>query len=185
MSDSPKQPAVLGIDPGFSGGLAALTPDGEVVLTAAAPVTKGKGSKTELDVPALVALVRGLGAGHEVRLAVVERVGPMPGQGLVSTFTFGRRFAEVLGALKALGLPLELPLPQAWKRVVLAGTDRGKAAAVADVGRRFPAANLLATPRSKKPSDGIAEAVSLAEFGRRMLAGQVGDVRGAAASSHR
>jgi crossover junction endodeoxyribonuclease RuvC len=110
---------------------------------------------------------------YGVRLAAVERVGPMPRQGVVSTFTFGRGFGEVLGALKALGVPLELPLPSAWKRDVLAGTDMGKAA-VGYVKRRFPAANLLPTPRSKKASDGIAEAVCLAEFGRRSLTGQAG-----------
>ena len=80
-------------------------------------------------------------------------------------------FGEIVGAVRALGLPLERPLPQAWKRVVLAGTDRGKAAAIAYARRRFPAAELLPTPRSRRPSDGIADALCLAEFGRRLVAG--------------
>ena len=43
---------VLGIDPGLKGGLAALTRDGVLVLTTPMPVTKGGGSKSEIDVPA-------------------------------------------------------------------------------------------------------------------------------------
>jgi hypothetical protein len=117
---------------------------------------------------------------REVRLVVVERVGAMPKQGLVSTFSFGRGFGEILGAIEALGLPLEMPIPQGWKKVVLAGTDMGKAAAVGYVARRFPGADLRPTPRSKKPSDGIFDAVCLAEYGRRLLAGP-GRAEGAAA----
>jgi crossover junction endodeoxyribonuclease RuvC len=112
------------------------------------PVLKGKGSKTEIDVPSLVALLRGLDAERGVRLVVVEKVGAMPKQGVVSSFSFGKSFGEVLGAIKTLGLALELPMPQAWKKAVLAGTDHSKTAAIAYVRSRFPDASLLATPRS-------------------------------------
>ena len=33
--------------------------------------------------------------------------------------------------------------------------------------RLFPDINLLATPRSRKPHDGMAEALLIAEYGRR------------------
>jgi crossover junction endodeoxyribonuclease RuvC len=162
--------AVLGVDPGFSGGFAWLAVDGSGAGAAPMPVHKGKG-RAELDVPGLVALVRSVQAGHAVALAVVERVHAMPRQGLASTFAFGRGFGEVLGALKALGLPLELPTPQAWRRVVLAGTPGGKLASIQYARRRFPQVPLLATPRSRTPHDGMAEALLMCEYGRRLLVG--------------
>jgi hypothetical protein len=60
MSASERPGCVPGVDPGFSWGVAAVRLAGDVVLTAATPVTKGKGSKTEPDVPGLVDLVCGL-----------------------------------------------------------------------------------------------------------------------------
>ncbi len=162
---------MLGIDPGLKGGLAALTRDGVITLTTPMPVTRGNGSKSEIDVPALASTLRGLVTEHGVALVVVEHVGAMPKQGVVSTFTFGRGFGEVLGVVGTLGLPLELVRPQAWRKVVLAGAGPGKAAALAYARRRFPRADLRATPRSWTPSDGICDALCLAEFGRRLIGG--------------
>jgi crossover junction endodeoxyribonuclease RuvC len=167
-----RRPTVMGVDPGFGGGLAAVTLDGEVVAVAPMPVLRGK--KTEIDVPGLVGLVRAIEVAHAIKLVVVESVHSMPKQGVASSFNFGRNFGEVLGAVKALGLPVEMPLPQAWKKVVLAGTAGDKLAAVQYATRRFPSASLLATPRSRKPHDGIADGLCLAEWGRRLLLGAGG-----------
>jgi len=91
----------------------------------------------------------------------------MPFQGVASTFTFGRGFGGVLGAIKALGLPM----PQAWQKAILAGTPGDKPAAIQYATSRFPSASLLATARSRTPSDGIADALCLAEWGRRVVVG--------------
>jgi crossover junction endodeoxyribonuclease RuvC len=164
-------PCVLGIDPGFKGGLAFLGMDGHLIQVAAMPVAKGKGG-TELDVPGLVGLIRSIQADHDIRLVVVERVHSRPGQGLASTFSFGQSTGEVLGIVKALGLPLERPLPQAWKKEVLSGTAKDKAAAIAYAAARFPTTSLLATARSRVPHEGLADAVCLAEHGRRLIMGR-------------
>lgn len=169
---SARSPGVLGIDPGFSGGLAFTLLDGTSTAAIPMPVIKGAG-RTEIDVPALVAFILGLeDDGGEIRLVVIERVHSMPAQGVASTFSFGLATGEVRGVVKTLGYALEQPLPQAWKKVVLAGTDGDKLAAIQYVRRRFPDVSLLASPRCTKPHDGMADAICLAEWGRRQLVGR-------------
>ena len=106
---------------------------------------------------------------RRIELAVIEAVGPMPRQGVASTFRFGYGFGLWMGVLAALRIPHQAVAPQAWKRVVLAGTAKDKAAAIAFAARRHPDVSLLATPRSRVPHDGLADAVCLAEYGRRLL----------------
>lgn len=144
--------SVLGLDPGQSGGYAILGPDPE-----AAPLPWQGG---DLDGAALAAIIR----RHDIHLAVVEKVGAMPKQGVASTFGFGYGAGKLAGVLEALGIPYQLVTPQRWKGVVLAGTPRDKDAAIAHVRRKYPWVDLL--PGAKRvPHDGIADAVCIAEWG--------------------
>ncbi len=125
---------------------------------------------------------------HPVELGVIEAVGAMPGQGRGSIFHFGEGYGRWQGMLDALRIPYQVVRPQEWKRVVLAGTARDKVAAIDFVARRYPGVGLLATPRSRVPHDGMADAVCLAEYGRRLLVGaggpdssQAGGARGTGA----
>jgi crossover junction endodeoxyribonuclease RuvC len=65
---------------------------------------------------------------REVRpqLAVVERVGAMPGQGVTSMFSFGLACGIVHGALGALEVPMELVTPQQWKQEMHVGRDNAR-----------------------------------------------------------
>lgn len=47
--------------------------------------------------------------------ALVEKVGAMPKQGVSSTFTFGMSLGVVLGAMAAMGTPLDRVDPSEWK----------------------------------------------------------------------
>src|SRR5262245_9088986 len=69
------EPAILGIDPGITGGIACLKPDG-TILAEDIPVVAG-----EVDIDALVRRVRALAP----RLAVIEKAQAMPRQGVSST----------------------------------------------------------------------------------------------------
>jgi crossover junction endodeoxyribonuclease RuvC len=151
--------SVIGIDPGQHGAVAFLNGD----LAEAIPTPlNGK----EIDGRELAAWLYLRKPG----LIVIEKVGAMPRQGVSSTFKFGRNFGMLLGVVEALGLPYRLVTPQAWKKVVLAGTSRDKLAAIEHVHRAYPAIDL--TPgRRRTPHDGIADAVCLAEYGRKMLCG--------------
>jgi crossover junction endodeoxyribonuclease RuvC len=146
----------LGIDPGMRGGIAYIT---DHHAEAVPMPTVGK----QIDGRAIAEILKTRG----VELVVIEKVGAMPGQGLVSTFTFGYGTGLIVGVLEALSLPYRMVTPQAWKGLVLAGTARDKEAAIQFVRRAYPQIDL--TPgRIRTPHDGMADAVCLAEWGRRL-----------------
>ena len=161
--------AVLGIDPGLDGALARIGPDG-VEASVTPTIAAGRGGRRGYDTGGMLALLE----ARPIDLAVIEAVGPRPGQGVASMFSFGRGLGLIEGLLGGLRIPYQLVLPQAWKRSVLAGTARDKAAAIAFAGRLFPSVPLRATPRCRVPHDGIADALCLAEYARRLLLGREG-----------
>lgn len=149
---------IVGIDPGKAGGIAYIAPNGAVNGQPMPLVGK------EIDGHALAQELRHLGPDT----VIVEKSQAMPGQGVTSMFNYGVGFGRLLGILEALGLPYRLVTPQAWKGVVLAGTAKDKDAAIAFVRRAYPSINL--TPGQKrKPHDGIADAVCIAEYGRQLM----------------
>ena len=102
--------------------------------------------------------------------AVVEHVGAMPGQGVTSCFSFGESFGWLQGVLDAMQIPYELARPQKWKKVFSCTSDKNTSIAVAE--RLFPEVDLRRTPLCRKPHDGKAEALLIAEFARRIRNGQ-------------
>lgn len=140
----------IGIDPGLSGALAAITPNGAFAVP--------------FDEDEYVDTVKAAVANGSVK-AVVEHVSAMPKQGVASTFKFGQNFGWILGMLYALNVPVELVRPVKWKREFSCTSDKNTSIAVAK--RMFPTVSLLATPRCKKPHDGMAEALLMAEYCRR------------------
>jgi len=149
----------VGIDPGKTGALAAFR-DGEPVEWTPMPLA-GK----EVDWHAVTAWLRDLG---EVKLVALEKVHSMPKQGVSSTFKFGINYGGLQAVLAALEIPCQLVTPQAWKKRVLAGTEKDKAAAIAHCRRRWPSVSLLATERCRTPHDGIADALCIAQLAWEM-----------------
>lgn len=96
---------------------------------------------------------------------VVEHVNAMPGQGVTSCFSFGRNFGFILGLLTAFRIPYELVRPQKWKREFSCTSDKNTSIEVAQ--RLFPDVDLRRTPQCRKPHDGVAEALLMAEYARR------------------
>ncbi len=142
----------VGIDPGKSGALAVLYPNGSVE-------TQPFNAVNYVDV------LSGL-RGSDV-ICCVEKVSAMPGQGVVSMFNFGHNLGFIEGVLQANGIAYQLMPPQTWKKEFSLSSDKAKSIEVCQ--KLFPKVSLLATDRSRKPSDGIAEAVLMAEYARRKL----------------
>ena len=149
---------ICAVDPGLSGGLAIL--HGGEVTAKPLPIA-GK----DLDLATLAEWLKVSDPG----LLVIEKVHSMPGQGVASMFKFGQGYGAILGIASALSIPVELVTPQAWKKVVLAGTAKDKDAAIDYCRRAFPQVSLLPGPRCRKPHDGMADALCLLEYGRRTL----------------
>ena len=140
----------IGIDPGLSGALAAINENGAFAIP--------------FDEEEYVDTIRSLCSEGPVK-AVVEHVSAMPKQGVASTFKFGQNFGWILGMLFALDVPVELVRPAKWKREFSCTSDKNTSISVAK--RMFPTVSLLATPRCRKPHDGMAEALLMAEYCRR------------------
>lgn len=160
----------VGIDPGMQGGICILSSE-QNPRVMPMPLLGG-----EIDVKGVQRLLLDLGGMefHPPQVVVsIEKAQAMPGQGVTSMFSYGKGFGALCAVVQCVGLRLELVTPQSWKKHVLAGTPKDKDAAVDYVTRAFPAVSLLASARSRKPHDGIADAVCIAEFGWRVYLGQV------------
>ena len=144
----------IGIDPGKSGAMAIIRPDDNIEIV---PFEAVKYSKT------MAFLCQ---EGNPITCCV-EKVGAMPGQGVVSMFNFGHNLGLIEGLLKAYGIPYQLVPPQTWKKEFSLSSDKAKSIEVCQ--KLFPDVSLLPTERSRKPNDGMAEALLMAEYARRRM----------------
>jgi crossover junction endodeoxyribonuclease RuvC len=145
---------VLGVDPGLHGAYALACGIGPA-LAEPMPLA-GK----EIDFGELAKEW----AGFSVDFAVIERVHSMPKQGVSSAFTFGFGCGGVHGVLRALRIPIHYVTPQAWKKVVLAGTQKDKDAAIAWARSAYPDVKLI-RPGCRVAHDGMADALAIAAYG--------------------
>ena len=99
-------------------------------------------------------------------VAAVEKVGARPGQGTVSMFSFGQSYGFILGVLSAFGIGYQLVPPATWKREY-GILKAGKQGSVEVCKRLFPGVSLKPTERSRKDSDGLADALCICEYARR------------------
>jgi len=148
---------LIAVDPGLRGGIAVLA-NGSI--TAVPMPLAGKG----LDLAAIAGIIR----DNAPDWIIVEKVGARPGQGVTSMFTFGMGYGAIQGIAAGLSVPVELVTPQRWKGVVLHGTAKDKASAIAFCRRVFPGVALV-LPRCKVAHDGVADSLCLLEYGRRAL----------------
>lgn len=157
---------IAGIDPGLSGAIAFI--NGNIVVhcldTPTLRLQSGKKTRQHFD---LQAMRRILAAGA-IDHAFLEAVHSMPSQGVVSSFQFGMGFGMWQGLLAALGIPYTLVSPQRWKKAMLADMGAEKSASRLRAGQLFPA---CAEQFARVKDDGRAEAVLIAEYGRRVLKG--------------
>lgn len=147
----------IGIDPGKKGGIACIDTESGIRYTE--PYSD----------KALIDLCRDeswRGNTNHI-VCCLEKVGAMPGQGVVSMFSFGQSVGYIKGVLESFGIPYQEITPQKWKKEF--GLNSEKAASSEVCNRLFPGISLLATERCKKPHDGMTEALLMAEYARRKL----------------
>ena len=152
----------IGIDPGAKGGYAIIDESRIVYSTNARAFP--------WDDEMFVCEMRGiknLANGAKI-VAAVEKVGARPGQGTVSMFNFGKSAGYIEGVLSALGIPYQLVSPATWKKEFsLIGKD--KQASIITCRKLFPELDLKRTEHCRTDSDGKAESLLIAEWGRRHL----------------
>ena len=137
---------IIGIDPGATGAIAMIQPMVEVWDMPATPHD-------------LATLMRTFDAN--TTRVYVEEVHSMPGQGVASTFKFGKGYGEIIGVLATLGLGYRAISPAGWKRAM--GLQRAeKADSRRKAQELYPTASL-----ARVKDHGRAEALLIAEWGRR------------------
>lgn len=146
------QTLFIGIDPGKTGGIAFI--DAETGLAATAPYSD-------------MELIQLCSGNHKLVRCVccLEKVGARPGQGVTSMFNFGQSVGYIKGVLESFGIAYQEITPQRWKAEF--GLNSNKAASVEVCRKLFPNVSLLASERCRKPHDGMAEALLMAEYARR------------------
>ena len=132
----------MGIDPGDSGGIAILDKDGNSVL-----VDKFK-DKTEQE-------IRDLFVKHKVKVAYLEKVHSMPGQGVASSFKFGTSYGFLRGLLVAFNIKREFVTPQKWQKHLGCLTRGDKKVTRTKAQEMFP---------SVKITHAVADALLIAHY---------------------
>ncbi len=155
----------VGIDPGLRGGVAALDVAGAVVGLWPMPVAGGEVHAAGL--ADLLRSLRCLDSHQDIGRVCLEKVSAMPKQGVSSTFRFGTGWGMVRGVCAALAIPVVLVPPTVWKKQVLLGLPHDKAGAVQFCASRWPTADLV-LPGCRVPHDGLADALCLADYARRL-----------------
>lgn len=162
-------PLFMGIDPGLSGALAVLNHAGQLVDVIGMP-TDPIGKSRRVSGRSIARWINEtlLRCDTTFALCMVEQVASRPGQGVASMFSFGRSLGAVEGALGALSMPTDYATPQTWKKAFSLGSDKQES--IRKACDLIPA--LAGRPNPKGPTDGMAEAVLLAEFARRRWSGK-------------
>jgi len=157
----------LGIDPGVSGAIAILNPEGKLAAVEDLPVIvakAGKKTRRRLDARTLGYRILELVDGEVLNCQVMlEDVHSMPRDGKAAAFTFGRSFGIIEGVVAALGLPYRFVTPQKWKPAMTIPKDK-EAARLAVIQRYPDAAPFL----KRKKDNNRAEAIALADYCRRL-----------------
>lgn len=158
---------IIGIDPGMSGGIATIGVEGASVRIM--PTIEGDG----IDGRALATLLREEQPDH----VWIEKAQAMmrKGQtgGVVQQFNYGCGYGLIRGILMALGIPFTEVRPQTWKKIMLDGMDKSeKASSIKRALQLFPMVDFKRTERCKNYHDGMAEAMLIAECGRRSMGRQ-------------
>lgn len=147
--------AVMGIDPGVSGGLAVLRADGTTEY-----VRAFNPEMTEED---LVTAIRcGIGALYvnDSQMVFMEKVGYKAGDGGKGSFTFGRVVGLIRGALLAQNYkPIDV-YPMLWQGTMGCLSGGNKNVTKRKAMELFP---------GEKITHAVADALLIAEYGRRRL----------------
>lgn len=157
----------IGIDPGVTGAIAIIGPQGTLFALDDMPLITERNNKKHINVAELAAILRRAGSHATVK---IERVNAMPaiGQGkgqarrtmgATSAFNFGRNFGTLIGIIGTLGIPLEQVTPASWKKAAgITGTPKDYARTRAL--ELYPDAEL-----HLKKHVGRADAILIARYG--------------------
>jgi len=159
-SDVPK--LFFGIDPGWTGGFAAVDQWGQFVHAFSFK------KMTETDVVKDIWAWLGPKLEEEYRptFCVVEKVHAMPKQGVSSTFKFGWQFGLVRSAVILSEVAWDEVRPAKWQKKLKCRTGGDKGVALARAQQLWPDVDM-----NKTGYKAFYDALLLADYGRRLHLG--------------
>jgi len=164
----------LGGDPGKDGAIAVIDEQFNIISTAVMPTIKvGRGNKREFDPEGLKVILDRWNANcdvlhGEIAFAAIEKSQAFPGQGATSMHSVGLGDMMLWMSMVWMGVRYERVRPQKWQKLVLSGISGSdtKGRALIKAKQLFPGESFLATERSRKPHDGIVDALLLAVYAK-------------------
>lgn len=155
----------IGIDTGLSGAVAIIYGDSIQIFDAPTTTIKsGKKNKRKYIESVMVDILEPFKEDSHV---CIEAVHSMPGQGVAAMFSMGEGYGLWRGIVATLRIPYTLVTPQAWKKEMMAGMGKEKAASCLRAQQLYPDAELF-TPRGRA-LDGRGDALLIATYLRRIL----------------
>lgn len=151
---------VLGVDPGNSGALALLRDSGKIEII-----------KLDQEDEPVVEAVRVWKSRFQHITAFIESVHAFPGQGVSSSFNFGRSYGFLVGMLLALKIRVVLTSPQRWQKAMGCARPQGVKESQTEHKNRTKARAQQLFPNIKI-THAIADSLLIAEYGRRLRAGE-------------
>lgn len=148
---------IIGIDPGVRGGAALLTERGAVVETIAFNGLKEK---------ELACAFRHWHSLAPAAQVWIEKVGYIRGDGAMGSFTFGSIYGLLRGIVLAQPWEPRYVYPQLWQAALGCMTGGNKNVSKGKAIALFPEYN---TERKRGITHDIADALLIAEYGRRRL----------------
>lgn len=158
----------IGIDPGVSGAVAALY-HGSLLSVDDTPTLWarfGRSRRRVYDVAAMRVMLERHMHDKAVLSVFIERQQAMPRQGVTSMFSTGYGYGLWMGLLSGLGIQHTVVGPRRWQAAMLAGRGDSKTRALIAASQLFPK---IVIPKGRH---GRADALLLAEFGRRLICGE-------------
>lgn len=141
----------LGIDNGASGGIAVINIDGTIYRVDPMPATDAE----------IYAVLKAVEWKNPV-FAMLERAQSFPKMGVVGAFNYGRGYGAIQMALHAAGIPFDIVQPLKWQTVLSCRTGGDKNISKRRAEQLFP---------GQKITHAIADALLIAEYGRRLRTG--------------
>ena len=150
---------VVGIDPGLTGAIAAVSLAGEFVLVRDLEATRNR-SIGWINAQALIEALSDVRAEGRIVTALVEQPAVLRGQG--SALTIGATFGSIVACIAMAGAQLQVVTAGQWKAAL--GLTRDKRQSLDRARQLFPDA-----PLELKKHHNRAEALCLAWYGARQM----------------
>ena len=148
----------IGIDPGAKGALAMIPEEGQIEIY-----------PLEHD----VLILKCKEWQKDECVCCLEKVGVMPGQGVVSSGNFMKGVGYIQGVLEALSIPYQEVAPARWKKIFScnlskdASKSEKKQADIDACRKLYPDIVLRRTERSKTDWSDAADALLMATYAKR------------------